>query len=87
MKISGVGERDESFSDQDSVLSETKVVSFVCGDPVAAWGVRREIVSTRLMLGLDKRLVRICEPYRQGMVSARVLVLISGLAEGLFPII
>ena len=62
MKIPGVGVSALSWVAQLAVSAETKVVSFVCGASLAAWGVRREIVSTVLTAGFLRRLVRMWDP-------------------------
>lgn len=62
MKMLGVGVREESWLAQVAVSPETKLVSFAGGVPLAAGGVRREIVSTRVTAGFAIRLVRMWEP-------------------------
>lgn len=66
--MSGVGVRVESCSDHFELSSETNVVSFA-GALEAAAGVRREIVSTRLMAELEIRLERMWEPCARRVVS------------------
>lgn len=62
MKISGVGVSELSSEAHLEVSASTKVVSFVCAW-LAAAGVRREMVSTLLMDGWLRRVVRMWLPF------------------------
>jgi hypothetical protein len=62
IKIPGVGVRAWSCAPQVAVSPETKVVSLLCGASPATLGVRREMVSTRLTAGLERRLERMWDP-------------------------
>lgn len=63
MKILGDGTNEESWPAHRDVSSATKVVSLLCGAKLAAWGVRREMVSTRLTAEFASRLFRIWVPW------------------------
>lgn len=80
MKISGVGVSEVSSEAHFVVSGSTKVVSFVCAW-LAAAGVRREMVSTRLMDGWLRRVVRMWLPFLVGEADGEWLLVefISGL--------
>lgn len=60
--MEGVGVREASWEAQRDVSSARKVVSLDWGAVVAAWGVRREMVSTLATDGLVRRALRMCVP-------------------------
>lgn len=72
MKREGGGVSEASSLAQREVSSEMKVVSLACGAAVAAVGVRREMVSTRVMDGFVRRELRMWLPWLSG-VSYRSL--------------
>lgn len=63
MKMPGVGVREESWLAQVAVSADTKLVSLAGGEPPAAGGVRREMVSTRVIEEFAMRLVRMWDPW------------------------